>query len=172
MSVTIDRSFANSSISLTNVATTVYTFSVPANTLMPGMALRLWIGGVLINSSGANRTYTVTASLGGTTFIQDALIAVPTNAARRVWNFNMILKEQNATNSQVMWLTTDISAPLAAATGFAGDFGTVETVPPTTMSSAGGTIDMTAARTLLIQITSDAATAVQSYAYGWLLELI
>lgn len=154
-----------SAIAINSVANvTLYTFSVPANTLTPvGHRMRLTIYGDLVNNSGASRTYTLVGSFGGTVLIEDALPVIPTSASRRTWQIDFDITSQSTSTSSVYSMTTSISAPVAATVGLAGDFGTAMTVPPTTILNTSGVLNLAAANTLLVQVRSDAATATQTY---------
>lgn len=138
---------------------TIFTQSIPANTSVPGGRIVLDIFGSILNNSGANRTYTVIGQFGGTTFISDALIALPANANRRA--FSLKYEIGNSSSAvQGYKMTVDVSAVSAATTGI-GDFGTAETIPPTTIVNTG-TINQANAQTMLVTITSDNAGAIQS----------
>lgn len=172
MSQTIDR--RNTPVQLiinSAVETTLYTFSVPANTIgttgiLSGRAVFTYR-----QSSGVNQTITIREKWGGTTQIDDVSIVVP--AAADLTDLRSLIIDfeiagANATNAQRMATRLEISAIRASTAGTSGDWGTVPLMPPSTIT-AQATIDQTAARTLEITAQLSAATATQfvnlQYAY-------
>lgn len=161
-SIVQDAVTADTTVSNSATETTIYTYSVPANTLGTNGHLRLTLLATLLNNSGANRTYTFRGKFGGTTLIDDAAIALPASAAARTLKITLDLYGDGATNAQVMAMTIEASAVLGVTSGLGGDYGTAGTMPPSTIIGNLSTFDQTGAGTLLVSVQSDANTATQT----------
>lgn len=155
----LNRVTADTTLSNTAAETTMYTYTVPANMgAIAGQVLELQMVVTFTNNSAANRTYTLRVKFGGTTYIADALLPLPTSINDRAGLIVVRIQNDGATNAQVITATVSISAAAGAARG---DFGAAPTVGPSTMA-AFGTIDQTAAAVLEVSLQSDAATATQT----------
>lgn len=82
--------------------TTVYTTSVPANTLGTTGLLRLTIGGDYLANFGTP-TLRVRVKFGGAAIYDDTTAAFSTSATRRPWHAIIHLANRNATNVQTMF---------------------------------------------------------------------
>lgn len=139
----------------------MYTFSVPANMgARSGEKLALSMIMSLLNDSGANRTYTFKAKFGGTTFINDALIAVPTSVFPRALMVEVFIANEGTVSTQVVGATVSIS-DVSANGAVYGDLSAAPLLPAATRHVAG-TITQTSAQTLEVTLQSDAATATQT----------
>jgi len=61
----LDRDVTQAEVVDTTVETTVYTFTVPANTLSSNRLLHLILTGDYLNNSGSNKTLTIRVNFGG-----------------------------------------------------------------------------------------------------------
>lgn len=111
---TLDVSSSTVSVTNTAAATTIYSYSVPANTLGTDKGLRLNISGQYLNNSGANRKVTITVSYGGTTMISQATPNIATSATTGNWGITVYLMAANATNAQRARLDGSFEAGTAA----------------------------------------------------------
>jgi hypothetical protein len=166
--VTTDVAFSNSA-----AENTYYSFTTPANMgANAGYLLDLQLMFTVLNNSGANRTYTIRTKFGGTTYIADALIAVPTSTALRTMNIRVRVANDGTTTTQYIDTTVTVSAPLAVTTGLAGDFGTVPLISEATVSNTGA-ITQTNSAVLALSVQADAATSSQTITLRYaLLQLI
>ncbi|HVY68164.1 MAG TPA: hypothetical protein VHA30_04705, partial [Patescibacteria group bacterium] len=145
---------SNSGVTVTNTAaaTTVYSYTVPANTLGTNKVLRLEIGGTLINNSGNARTVTLTLQYGGQTIVSQASGVFANNAAGGGWHATFYLMA-SSTSAQVGSFQAD-----AQTGGSTQEWG----------ASGTGTVDSTQSQNLVVQITlgtaSTALTATKDIA--------
>mgnify|MGYP006353206611 CR=1 FL=1 len=152
--VVLDRVTAATTLSNTASETTMYTYSVPANMgAKTGEVLDLEMIMTLLNSSGADRTYTVRIKFGGTTHNTENLIPVPTSITARAFTIRVRIQNESGSNQYIT--TTVYLGPVG------NDLGTVALMPANTLIAAG-TIDQTAAQTLAVSLQSDAATSTQT----------
>lgn len=140
---TLDVSSSTVSVTNTAAATTIYSYSVPANTLGTDKGLRLNISGQYLNNSGANRTVTITVSYGGTTMISQATPNIATSGTTGNWGINVYLMAANATNAQRARLDGSFEAGTAADVVI-NDNGTAS-------------VDSTANQTLTVTVANSAA---------------
>ena len=98
-SKTLDTSTTSAAVHNTVTETTIYTFSVPANTLMNDRALRLTLTGQYRNGSGSNKTLNVKLKYGATTYTNKTSANLGSNSATGtaafVFNFT-----ENGANTQ------------------------------------------------------------------------
>jgi len=163
MSQTI-TSVAASSVAINNTAyQTLFTYSVPANTLKGPVGQRLWLSliGEILNNSGADRTYTVLASLGGTTLAEDALAAMAASATRRYFSIDVDISWTTSA-SQTSRVTVAVGSAATPTVGQTGDWAGTNFLDPSSIT-LGTTVNTANANTLLVQIKSDDATATQTF---------
>lgn len=96
----IHRDANNVSISNTNLESTVYSFTVPANLLGTDRTLRVVLYGTYLNNSGANRTLRVRVKLGGTTILDKTTTNIATNATAGDMTTDILITNAGLTNSQ------------------------------------------------------------------------
>jgi hypothetical protein len=96
----LDRDVTVNEVVSTAVETTVYTFSVPANTLSTNRAIRLTLLGTYLNNSGSNRDLTPKVTFGGTTVTGTATTGWGSSASRRLITLEVVISAFNATNAQ------------------------------------------------------------------------
>lgn len=96
--------------------TSVYSFSVTANTLATTRALRLTLFGDYLNNSGAGRTFTLRIKYGATTLYDDTTGSLTASAVRRAQQFVIHLGNTGTTNAQFLswdWLLSNVAATTA-----------------------------------------------------------
>jgi hypothetical protein len=150
----------NVTISNTAAESTMYAYTMPANTLaMAGSIVRTRQVATLNNASGATRTYTLRMKLGATTVISDGL-PVPDGGGTRAFIIDTETRYDAASNAQVNTMTITPTASDTAATG-TGSFSAAGIGPSLVVASTSA-VDMTAAVAIAVTVQSDAATATQT----------
>lgn len=137
----LDRDVTVTTVASTVTETTVYTYTIPANTLSTDRAVRLTHYGLLTNNTGVDRTPTIRLKFGGTTLFAYTP-TLTTNATGRLWTVHAIVAPANATNAQRTSFESMISTPTADANlanadghGFGRHFGlTVDTTATVTIA--------------------------------------
>lgn len=109
-SYVLDRQVTLQTVVNTGVETSVYTFSVPGNTLSTNKTIRVsGIGDVKDNAAGGPHTWTVRVKYGATTFATDVITNGAASANRGAMLFEFELTAANATNVQKskmnLWLS-------------------------------------------------------------------
>lgn len=117
---------STTTVSNTVTETTIYTYSIPANTFAPFKALRLTLFGILLNNTGADRGVTFRVKSGATTlatFLYSTVTsnAISTGADRACWTitetiFGLGTSSQVSTGECILTSTTN-------STGGAASFG-------------------------------------------------
>jgi hypothetical protein len=139
----------------TTTETSVFSFSVPGNTLGTTRMMRLTLLGDILNNSGATVTFTPRIKFGATTLYADA-ISLSTSGNRRGFCATIYLSAQNATNVQTLGGHLTLSGNGTTTTGI-GDFGASSTGD--TAISGSAAIDSTAAQTFTVTIQFGTANA-------------
>lgn len=111
----LDRDVTSQEVVNTAVETTVYTFSVPANTLSTNRTLRLHMSGSQLNNSGVTRTLTIRIKYGATTLYDSSGMSLSTNGFRRAIEATLNLTAANATGAQRSDCILNISGTDAVA---------------------------------------------------------
>lgn len=114
----LNRSLTTVSVVNTITETTVYSFTIPANTLGADGGLYFYLAGTYLNNSGAARNLTVNIKLGATTVFSDTYSSIAASASQRL--FNLVLLGLNATASSQKWGPGHAYVGSAGDTGFAG----------------------------------------------------
>jgi len=165
----LDSQPAELTIVNTSALTTLYTFAIPAATLVIGDILRLKLGLDYFNNSGASRTAELKVTLQGTVIFDDTSTNRVANAQRRPWPLQLDFYFRNASPNTRMLGILQQGSTTVPATGFgalvANEFN----------STMGGDIDTTLANaaTLLVEFkhsTNNASLEVRRR--GATLELI
>jgi len=156
----IDRDAASLEIVSSTSETSIYSFSVPANTLRTDRSLRVRIVGSLLNNTGSGQQFTVRIKLGSTTLYADASPAVPTSATRYGFDFNIILTNQES--EAIQTLGGFLYMGNQGATTGIGDMGTDET-PAHTAIGGSATEDTTTNLTFDVTIQLGASSANLSW---------
>lgn len=102
-----DTSSSNVTVTNTATETTIYTYSVPANTLGTNRALRFTLNGTYLNNSAANRTVTVRVKYGATTILTKVSPTIPTSATTGSFAIEGFVAAQNSASIQTgyMWVS-------------------------------------------------------------------
>jgi hypothetical protein len=156
LSVTLlDKSLTEQLVSNSAALTTIYNPTVLANLLIAARALRLFVTGDHVNTSGGAVNLTITVALGGTTIFQ-ATVSVANGFSVGPVTIEGLINANNASNSQraVVRVTTPVSNAVDGSSS------------ATSVTAVGGhsalAIDMTADRSLTVSVqwASAAATIV------------
>lgn len=144
----IDTDSAAVTVSNTTAETSIYSYSLPANTLGTEGILRIVVSGTYLNNSGANRTQTVRFKYGGTTMINVTSGNIATSATTGTFTYTFYLMAHGATNVQQAWFT----GTHESGTGVK------------VILDDGGTaaVDSTSSQTIDVTVDSSAATATQT----------
>jgi hypothetical protein len=153
--------------------TTLFTYTVPANTLGTTRRLRLELGGDYLNNSGGTLTTSETLRIkfGGTTIWQDDGKLHANSSNRKPWFMRVNITNLGAANSQSLggWITLGGSP---STTGI-GEYGDDEIDAQTAIGNTGLTIDTTAAADLVVTVQHGQQHANISYrANSGVLELV
>ena len=148
----------------TTVETTIFSATVPANTIQADKWVVLKILGN-IQTDGSN-TITVRVKFGGTTYYQDANSIGVITAQEPVW-FYIPLAGNNATNAQTLGGGLFVGTDGGATTGI-GDIGTDEIDAITPILNDGVAIDQTSAQALAVTMQWSIAFAGDTFSkyYG------
>jgi hypothetical protein len=162
--VVLDRDVTQTTVANTSVETTVYSFSVPANTLGSTRMLRLILMGDHLNNSGSEVT-SVNVKFGSTTVAAYTQTYPTTSATRRAFYVCSEISAFNATNAQVAF-TSFIQQPHGSPVGITGACtsvlqGTVGSYQFAEHCSVAE--DSTGALTLAVTVTHDTANANISF---------
>lgn len=153
-----DRDVAEQEVVNTVTETTVYSYSVPANTLGSNRELFLHAKGDYLNNSGAGSDFTVKVKLGSTTIFTGPTVNHSANASRRSWTIKAYICAANATNAQRVDAQYVAPAIAHAVDGIAGSAG--NTLYAATHNSVAE--DSTSALTLSITVQHGTAAATIS----------
>lgn len=131
----------------TAVATTIFTFSIPANAMSTDRMCRLTVLADYLNDTGVARDVTVNVSLGGVVLANVGGSAIAASASRYAASFRVEFGNRGAAASQMIatWIP---------------DFSSVNR---TIQSQNTTAVDTTIAQTLLVQVTHPVASASLSY---------
>ncbi len=149
----LDRDTTIADVVNTTVATSVYSFSVPASTLGTSRMLRLSLIGDYLNNSGAGSTLAVNATYGGVTIFTFTTASIASDANRRALMLDVLVATENVATSEagfgrfVVGGTNTASGTGAAA--FATAYGT----------TTGTAVDSGAAQTLGVTFQHSVANA-------------
>lgn len=114
----LDKSTTQQDVNTTTTETSVYSFSIPANTLGTNKTLRLTVTGSYLNNSGGADNFTPRVKFGGTTIASSAP-SLGAGVDRRTMKFVTEINANGATNSQraaTIW-TVGAGAPEAQFDG-------------------------------------------------------
>ena len=99
-SKTLDTDVSPVTVSGTAAETSIYSYSVPANTLSTDKVLRLTMVGTYLNNSGANRTVTLRLKYGATTLFSRVTGNVAASATTGSFSAVCYLAAANSTSAQ------------------------------------------------------------------------
>lgn len=154
-----DKSTTTVSVTNTTTETTLYSVTVPANTLGTNHLLRVSIGGTYLNNTGLNHSIRLKIKYGAMTLYDDTTDSLGVDANNRGWRLELILAANAATNAQKL-LGRFAIGDLGAATAGTGDIGKVLADQDAMGGPLYGTsaIDSTAAQTLAVRVIHAAAS--------------
>lgn len=147
----------------TAVNTSVYSFAIPANTLVAGKALRVRLTGGVINTSGGTVNLTITLKIGATTIIV-GVQGVGTGTNPGVVEFACTINANNSANSQR-------AVGSYVTTGVAADGAMTSSVTSSVGGHSSLAIDMTTSQTMDISVQwASAAATITFKKFGVMLE--
>lgn len=135
---------------------TVYTYSVPADSIGAAGMLRLAIRGHLLNNTGGNRALTLRVKLGGTTLIDVTTGNIATGSARRVVRVDLEVQGDGASSAQLVSGALIISGAGSVTTAVAAG---APDLNASRYFEGSGAKDMTSAQTLEVSIQLSASDA-------------
>ena len=174
----LDKSTTTTTVNNTATDTTIYTLSVPANTLGTNHMLRVDMGGTYLNNGGSASTLTVRIKFGPvpTVMYADATYSIGTGSTvKSAWELHFILAADASATAQKVRGRFEIGDNAAGATTGSGDLGTATATRNGTMSPIYGTaaVDSTVTQTLLVTMQHSVAnTSISIVREGVLTELI
>jgi hypothetical protein len=149
----IDRDVAALTVANSTTETTVYTFSVPANTLGSNRMLRLTILADYLNNSGSSSNFDIAVKWGGSTMLGPSLGSQSTSAVRRRFQTAAVIAANNATNAQIVSGVLNFTNPATDAAW------TVRSTGDDKNAANSATADTTAAQTLSVTVQHGTAAA-------------
>lgn len=154
----LDQSGADQTVQNTTSEGSLWSYSIPANTMGANDAAHLRLSGDWLANSGTPNII-VRTKLGGTTFHQATRSTIAASAARGIWYIDAFLQMRNSTSAEFMRGWFGMSDRTAPTTGL-GDFDTNDLFDSTHGSAATDpTIDMTSAQTFEVTLQWSAANA-------------
>lgn len=157
----IDTTTADNDVNTTALETTLYSVTIPANSLgSTGVAMMLVRGDYLYNNNTAN-TLQIRCKFGGTTIIDSGAVAgINTLSASRFgWGLLLHLANRGATNAQLMSADFNYARTNTIINPGGGYFGGFQ--------NATSAIDTTVDQTLLISIQWGTSSANNSWRRRW-----
>lgn len=98
---TLDRNASVNTFNTTTAETTIYSYTIPANTLGANDEIYTRILNHYLNNTGSARGYVIKVKLGGTTVINfDTTTFFGSNSAKRLVKVDIYISSLGATNSQ------------------------------------------------------------------------
>ncbi len=157
----LDRAVLTVDYTDSSAENTIYSFSVPANTLSTNRMLRCTIICDYLNNSGGTKQLTLRIKYGGTTLYDDGTNTIAAAATRYPVMLTIYLAANNSTSAQQLggWIGI---GDTAGTTAGLGDFADDEIMTHTPITGAS-TENSTDALTFAVTIQSSAATATQSF---------
>lgn len=167
----LDRSVSDTTVSSTTSPTSIYSYTLPANTCSNGSVLRIRIFSSLLNSTGSIRTFDVAITFGGVTLWADTTAGLASSANRRACSIELYLSVQDTTNLQVLDGYFSISNVVLPNTGQAGDIngGANNDLVSSTMYGVVSTLNLNVNRTLDVTVdpSFSSATLVWQKRSAW-----
>ena len=156
----VKRASSAVTFNTSNAIQTYFNAALPVGLFLAGRQLHVRCGGTYLNNSGANATWTLTLSFGGTNMFVDAPAAVSADADRGAWQVDVMLNA-SANNAQQIDGVVSFQTPgakTAPTTGTAGDLAVVTHVAAPVRGVAA--VDVTTAdRTFAVQWTMNTSNA-------------
>jgi hypothetical protein len=151
----LDRDVTVTTVVSSAAETTVYSYTVPGNTLSTDRRLRLSLIAEFTNSTGGNSTPTLRFKWGGSTRATFAP-TLASNATARQWILEVDLNAENATNAQRMRAESMVTTAVADGTE-----GTKQAEAVARHHALA--VDTTADAVIEISIQHDGATSTRSF---------
>lgn len=148
----LDSVTTNTTVASTTTETDLYRYSVPGGILGTNRALRLTLYGNYLNDTGANRTFTLKAKYGATTFLDGATANITNSANTRAARIEVMVFANGATNAQEAFGEITLSGVAGLQFWGANGNNIINSSAYNTMS-----IDSTAAADLAVTIAHSAA---------------
>lgn len=159
--VVLDREMSTLNVENTTTETTIFTHSIPGNTLGTNKLLRLTISGDYLGNSATARFITIRVKYGATTIYADATNTIVIDASRRAVLLTVLVGAANATNSQVLGGYINVSDPGGTTSG-TGDVADDEIFAHTSIQGFASE-DSTLAKDLTVTIQHSAAETNVSF---------
>lgn len=159
-----DRITAAVDVASSVAETTLYSKAVGAGHMSTDRMLRLTLLGDFLHNAGAGDTVTVNGKFGGTSFVADTSnLGGTANANRQPWRMVFEIANLGAANSQYVSLQADLGNAAGTASTGIGDLAVTGPAPGLLGISTLGTIDTTAAQTILVSVQWSASSASNSF---------
>lgn len=157
----LDATGAANTFNTTASETTLYTVTVPANSMGANGVVHMVIHGYYKNNSAGTDTFRLRIKFGGTTWYSDLTAAFANNADLHPFTYDIRVGNLNATNAQ--WVTGTLFMNFGTATTGIGDIKTIGAgqiggVVASDPTSAPN-IDTSSAQALLVSITHTTSDA-------------
>jgi hypothetical protein len=149
---------------------TLFSYLIPGGTLGTDSVVRLQSAGRLQNTSGSNRTVTISVSYGGTTIWSDNSTSIPTGGDAG-WEMDLRLIANDSVTSQQLVGRIQIGGTGATATGLTGDLASDEIIATAIIVGNVISINSAANQTLAVTITAS-GTAITCTKYYHTLEVL
>ena len=154
----IDRDVTSQEVVNTVTETTIYTYSIPADTFSTNRAVRVTMVGDYLNNSAGTPDFTVKLKLGSTTVLNRVESSVAVDTARRAVILKGIISAANSTSAQIAAGQMHFAA---AGDGVTGTMGTNNSNSMGLRNNVAE--DTTGALTLAITVTHSIANSAISY---------
>lgn len=118
----IDRDMSENDVVDTASETTLYSFSVPANTLGTNKVLRVSLRGDYLNNSGATKTLDFKIKYGTTTLVHSLVDTFANDADRQTWTMDFLFGAVDSASVQIVNGTLLFSKALTPTIGIGSIF--------------------------------------------------
>lgn len=152
----------------TAAETTLYSVTIPANTLGTTGCIGLTLWGDFLFNNAAGNTITPRVKFGGVTSIAAAYIPYNSgglSASRFPWYMRILVANRGATNAQL--ITYEAGYQGGGTNAYSTGIGLVDTGQRYTMGQNTAAIDTTVDQTLLISLQWSASSANNSWRRRW-----
>lgn len=142
----------------TAALSTLYTFTVPANTVGVGDLLRLHLLTDYLNNNANGQTLLHKVTIGGVVFFQDTYTGIGQVAVRYPWSSQYEIAVLSATDTSMFgrWLRSSASAPTTGQGRFNGS------EVGNSVFQGSGNVDWTASVVILVEVQHSSSSANQS----------
>lgn len=161
------RKTSTTTINNTAAETTVYSGTIPANTLTTERVVSLILFGDYFNNTGGNRTFIVKAKLAGGVVYEGSFGTFATSTSRRPWRLHMELGAKASASAQwfsLRWNQSSVGAPSTGQGVFGGNSELV--------GSGAGDLGLTSTSDISVEVTVTLSNAASTHEltsrYGWM----